>query len=239
MTGLEKINGRMKPVMILEPRKVKAVIFDVYHTLLAVADGPSDAGARWCGWWKHFVREVPPPALADFDRQCRRLVDLELAGRRAGGIPFPEVDWPAIVCRAAPELSGLGPGRLDEFLSGHAALQRTAPAMPGAPVFLEALRRRGILTGIASNAQRYTWSELEAAGIPVAGFEPDLCFWSFVHGFSKPDPGVLILLTDRLAVRGIGPEETLMIGDRLDNDILPARAMGWQAWHFQGDWPDL
>jgi FMN phosphatase YigB (HAD superfamily) len=30
-----------------------------------------------------------------------------------------------------------------------------------------------------------------------------------------------------------------MIGDRLDNDIEPARAAGWQVWHFQGPWPVL
>jgi FMN phosphatase YigB (HAD superfamily) len=34
----------------------------------------------------------------------------------------------------------------------------------------------------------------------------------------------------RLAARGICPGEILMIGDRLDNDIAPARAQGWQAW---------
>ena len=64
-------------------------------------------------------------------------------------------------------------------------------------------------------------------------FHPALRFFSFEHGFSKPDPHVFQLLTARLGALGIAPEETLMVGDRLDNDIVPARAFGWQTWRVQ------
>ncbi|HEY5742061.1 MAG TPA: HAD hydrolase-like protein, partial [Terrimicrobiaceae bacterium] len=57
-------------------------------------------------------------------------------------------------------------------------------------------------------------------------------FWSFVHGFSKPDPYVFQILRARLQNRHIEPSETLLIGDREDNDILPARAAGWNTWQF-------
>ncbi len=196
----------------------------------------SDRGRRK---WQEFFGEAAAPALPDFDCKCREQVVQDHALRRADGLRFPEVDWRAVACRAAPELSGLAPARLDHFLSGHAGLQRTTEAMPGAEAFLAGLRARGILTGVASNAQRYTWDELAAAGIAREGFAADCSFWSFEQGFSKPDPGVFSLLNERLAARGILPEETLMIGDRLDNDIEPARAAGWQVWHFQGTWPVL
>jgi len=57
------------------------------------------------------------------------------------------------------------------------------------------------------------------------------------------------MLTARLEARGISPTETLMVGDRLDNDIEPARAFGWHTWllaatkptggQLGGNWRDL
>jgi FMN phosphatase YigB (HAD superfamily) len=105
--------------------------------------------------------------------------------------------------------------------------------------------------GIASNAQPYTLRELEGAllgrGLSLAVFTPELCFWSFEHGFSKPDPHVVRLLSARLRARGVRPDDTLMVGDRMDNDIEPARAQGWQTWKLavapqgpsEGDWDGL
>ena len=84
---------------------------------------------------------------------------------------------------------------------------------------------------------------LAAHGLGLDLFDRDLCFWSFEHGFSKPDPHVFQILTARLAARGIRPAETLMVGDRLDNDIEPAQAHGWQTWQLgpaaDGDWAAL
>jgi len=38
----------------------------------------------------------------------------------------------------------------------------------------------------------------------------------------------------------VAPQETLMVGDRLDNDIESARAQGWQTWRLSKDsLPDL
>lgn len=216
---------------------VKAVIFDVYHTLLAVEDGPTETAGRWDSLWTGFFSAPPPFSLTSFDAACRDAGDGAHARRRAEGRLWPEVDWRAVACEAAPALSGLERASLDAFLFGHARLQRTTRAMPGAAAFLTGLKRRGILTGIASNAQRYTLDELAAAGLPATGFARELCFWSFQQGFSKPDPAVFFWLSQRLAMRGISPEETLMIGDRLDNDVQPAKAAGWQTWHFQKAWP--
>jgi FMN phosphatase YigB (HAD superfamily) len=53
----------------------------------------------------------------------------------------------------------------------------------------------------------------------------------------------------RLSARGIRAAQTLMVGDRLDNGIEPARAQGWQPWLLttgrpakaasSGSWSDL
>ena len=219
--------------------KVRAVIFDVYQTLLAVAPGPENAADGWVESWREYFGIAPSLSLAEFDQACRGVVARDHARQKKEGIPWPEVDWRRVTERAAGALSGLSQEQLDLFLSRHAALQRRTRGMPGAGDFLTKIRRQGLLTGIASNAQSYTFGEMAAAGIPVGGFARDLCFWSFEQGFSKPDPAVFAWLTARLGARGISPEETLMIGDRMDNDIAPARAAGWRTWHFQGSWPEL
>jgi len=220
-------------------KPVRAVIFDVYHTLLAVGAGPADADARWVDLWRSFLGTAPGLPLTEFDQSCRTVVEEDHAMKKPAGVNWPEVDWRRVATRAAGELSGLADAPLDAFLYGHARLARTTTAMPGAAAFLTEIRHRGILTGIASNAQRYTLTELAAAGIPAEGFAEDLGFWSYQQGFSKPDPAVFAWLGERLAARGILPEEGLMIGDRLDNDIQPAQAAGWQTWHFQGKWPAI
>jgi FMN phosphatase YigB (HAD superfamily) len=74
-------------------------------------------------------------------------------------------------------------------------------------------------------------------------FARELCFWSFEHGFSKPDPHAFRLLTARLEARGLQSSEALMVGDSLENDIEPARAQGWLTWQLgpaaDRDWPAL
>ena len=42
-------------------------------------------------------------------------------------------------------------------------------------------------------------------------------------GVSKPDPGFFWKVIE---VSPVGPDETLYVGDRLDNDIIPAAGLG-------------
>ena len=129
----------------------------------------------------------------------------------------------------------------DEFLVRQVQASRTIELTAGTAALLRWLRERGLPLGIVSNAQAYTWRELELAlavhGLDLSLFERELCFLSFEHGFSKPDPHVFRILTARLEARGIRPAEILMVGDRLDNDIAPAQAHGWRVWHLTADDP--
>jgi FMN phosphatase YigB (HAD superfamily) len=45
-------------------------------------------------------------------------------------------------------------------------------------------------------------------------------------GSRKTGPGIFQLA---LSLSGCGPEKAVMIGDRLDNDIRPARLLGWKT----------
>jgi hypothetical protein len=113
-----------------------------------------------------------------------------------------------------PEVVQLPRPAQDDFLFRQIQTGRTVHLTPETAAMLRWLKERDCLLGIASNAQAYTLRELQATlaphGLGMDLFERDLSVWSFEHGFSKPDPHVLQILTARLAARGIGPDETRM-----------------------------
>jgi HAD superfamily hydrolase (TIGR01549 family) len=53
-----------------------------------------------------------------------------------------------------------------------------------------------------------------------------ICLSSTEVGLEKPDPAVFQLA---LSQSGCKPSQAVMIGDRLDNDIRPARLLGWNT----------
>jgi FMN phosphatase YigB (HAD superfamily) len=230
--------------------KVRAAIFDVYKTILEVGPPPPDREARWDTLWRESVASEPRLSLPALAAACDVIIAREHAAARAIGIAFPEILWPEVVREALPEIAAMPELLQNEFIFRHTALAHTVRLMPGAGDVLRRLRDRGVVLGLASNAQTYTWRELgEAlapAGLTLDDFAADLRFWSFTHGFSKPDPHAFRLLGARLRLRGIRLADALMVGDRLDNDIGPAAAQGWQTWHLHaapaglgGDWAAL
>ncbi|MEV0672585.1 HAD family hydrolase [Mycobacterium sp. NPDC050441] len=80
------------------------------------------------------------------------------------------------------------------------------------------MRRVGLIVGVVGN-QPASVAEMLAA----ARLEADFVASSAVWGVSKPDPGFFVRL---IAEADVPAESILYIGDRLDNDILPARAAG-------------
>jgi FMN phosphatase YigB (HAD superfamily) len=53
-----------------------------------------------------------------------------------------------------------------------------------------------------------------------------ICTASAEVGLEKPDPAIFDLA---LREAGCGASDAVMIGDRLDNDIRPARSLGWKT----------
>jgi HAD superfamily hydrolase (TIGR01509 family) len=53
-----------------------------------------------------------------------------------------------------------------------------------------------------------------------------VCFSSTEVGLEKPDPAIFELA---LSQSGCEPEQAVMIGDRIDNDIRPARLLSWKT----------
>jgi FMN phosphatase YigB (HAD superfamily) len=232
---------------------IRAIIFDVYGTLLEVGPAPPGAEERWHSLHAEVFGCSSPMGLADFYAACDGAIARRHAEARARGISWPEVQWRSVVAEVLPALGRLASETQEDFLFRQMQASRSLRLGDGASQALRALRERQTILGLASNAQAHTRRELgmalDSAGLSLAWFEPDLCFWSYQHGFSKPDPHVFRILTARLETRGIAPSEILMVGDRPDNDLEPARAHGWQTWRLaaatqtgaaaSGHWSDL
>lgn len=187
----------------------------------------ADAAARWTAGCQALLPAACLLPLETFDARCRAAVVTANERSRAAGEPFPEVRWHGILSEVlAVPLDAGAAGQISRL---HASCSRRCVAMPGAREALEQYRGAGMLLGIASNAQGYTRAEFVEAGFHFDDFEPDLVFLSGEHGFAKPSPRVFALLAGRLAGRGIAPEEILMAGDNVKNDIAPAKAAGWQT----------
>ena len=70
----------------------------------------------------------------------------------------------------------------------------------------------------------------------------DVIVSSAEEGVAKPDPRIFNIALTRA---GCTPEQAVMIGDRIDNDIVPAKQMGMKTvwirqgvgryWNIQGD----
>jgi putative hydrolase of the HAD superfamily len=186
----------------------------------------------------------------EFSIACSKVIAQLHSDARSKGIAWPEVCWPLVVNEVVPEVSGLSETQKEEFVYRQIQTGHTTDLAPGVAETLRFVQRQGWLMGIASNAQRYTIRELTEClshqGLALEVFEPDLCFWSCEHGFSKPDPHVFQILSARLEARGIFPAGTTMVGDRLDTDIEPARRHGWRTWQLSsldqagnGNWQQL
>lgn len=93
---------------------------------------------------------------------------------------------------------------------------------PGAREGLERLKRNYHLATLSNNISKVRYL-LDIAG--VAGFFEEH-FISEEVGTAKPDEAIF---KAALLDTGIAPHEAMMVGDRLDNDIVPARRMGMKT----------
>ena len=86
---------------------------------------------------------------------------------------------------------------------------------------LDALRDRGLKIGLLSNSSR----DLDEF-VSHHGLVADAVLTSHVHGKTKPHRTIFRAMLDRLAV---APDEAVMVGDTIEDDIEGALAAGMRA----------
>jgi HAD superfamily hydrolase (TIGR01549 family) len=100
---------------------------------------------------------------------------------------------------------------------------------PDATPALSRLRAAGLRVGIAGNQP--AGAAAAVANLVAPG---DFVATSAAWGVSKPDPAFFARLVSEL---GLAPAEIAYIGDRVDNDVVPAASSGLVAIHLRrGPW---
>jgi HAD superfamily hydrolase (TIGR01662 family) len=119
--------------------------------------------------------------------------------------------------RLAREEAGLGERFTEEDL------------YPDARPCLQALKDRGFLVGVAGNQTVKAEQILRGLDLPA-----DIIATSASWGAEKPSPAFFEKL---ISAAGCPPSEIIYVGDRLDNDVLPALAAGLETVLVQrGPW---
>jgi putative hydrolase of the HAD superfamily len=98
------------------------------------------------------------------------------------------------------------------------------------------LKEKGISLGIVSNAQFYTIIDMKellkknkSKYLFNEYFDNKLCFYSFIEGYSKPNKKSFLKLKKELLTKEIRPNETLYIGNDMLNDIYTANRVGFKT----------
>jgi HAD superfamily hydrolase (TIGR01509 family) len=211
---------------------LRAVLFDWGDTLFHFAYDDELLAAGWEAGLAALDREDLPgheETAAVFRERYLPLLFVE------GSVD--EVEYPGLIREL---LGGFGVELTEDELDGFLAAEHAAwaPArMLGAHThaLLDALRGRGLLTGLVSNAFDPGWllhQDLAHMGLAE---RLDAAVFSSEVGKRKPHPAVFEATLSQL---GVEPEEALFVGDRRYEDVRGAKELGMttvQAFWFRAD----
>ncbi len=109
---------------------------------------------------------------------------------------------------------------------GFASEDLYADAIPA----LDALRDAGLRVAVVANQPSSRAEELRAIGV-----DAEVLAMSETIGVSKPDPAFFARALELMGAPD--PSTVAYVGDRVDNDVLPAMAAGMRAvWIRRGPW---
>jgi FMN phosphatase YigB (HAD superfamily) len=255
---------RARPHLTRLP-KVRAVLWNVYGTLLAVRGGelvfedPSkvlmdvalDKTLTEFKMWGSMSRKPGQPA--EYLGQLYRQALLEQKGVNQGGERHPEFGadrvWEAILKKLFQKDYKFDAGffgALNEYSRKvayffHASLQGSG-CYPGAVTALHHVHASGLRQGLLADGQCFTVLQL-ARGLKAENESADLDellgdgprVLSFEVRARKPSEKLFRKALEELAAAGLGPDEVLHVGSRLTLDLLPAKRLGMRTALFAGD----
>jgi putative hydrolase of the HAD superfamily len=236
--------------------EVRAVIFDVYGTL--VVSGSGDVGSADTNDPSDQMGDafaavgVFPPVLEipSYGPRLRQIIKESNETRVSDSCPKPEVD---IVAAWRSMLAEVGLNDLAEdtplvvkLAAEYEARANPTWPMPNATKLLHQLRSAGNPMGIVSNAQQFTLSLVadlapetgDHSDLRGVGFDLNLCFFSNRFRQSKPGPRLfdaLNALNEAMRRQSIRPEQAIYVGNDMLNDVYAASEAGLRTAWFAGD----
>jgi FMN phosphatase YigB (HAD superfamily) len=242
---------------------VRAVLWNVYGTLLAVPggellfeptidfvmDAALDKLIQEFKMWPSMHRQPGAPSGQMKAMYQKALTTLKLTG--GGGEKYPEVQseriWDEIVKKLREYKWDVGVyGGQPEYVQKiayffHASIQGCG-AYPGAADALRAVAAAGTVQGLLADGQCFTPAQLARAfkqddpHFEIGHYLPvNLHVLSAAKKARKPSPTLFGAAVESLKSRGISPAETLHVGSSLQRDIAPAKKAGMRTALFAGD----
>jgi FMN phosphatase YigB (HAD superfamily) len=243
---------------------VRAVLWNVYGTLLAITEGELklevennllmnvalDKTIHEFKMWGSMSRKPGQPA--DYMREIykKALDEQRLAPSED---KYPEVRcekiWESIIKKLFQKDYKFDAGffgSLDEYSRKvayffHASLQGIG-CNENAAGALRSVAERGILQGLLADGQCFSPTQLarsiarqdESTKLDKL-IAPEMRVMSFEHAARKPSDTLFQAAAEALGTHGIDPGEVLHIGSSLPRDIAPAKKWGMRTALFAGD----
>ncbi len=216
---------------------IRAIIFDVYGTILSSAAG--DISTAMATQDHVAIRKLTVHShtysLKDLMQRFISEVDHTHNMAKAKGIPYPEVDvrtiWKTIF--AGMQLPPLTVHEIEKYALQYELLVNPSRSMPEASHTIQRLSRQGYIIGIVSNAQFFTPLLLRILMPEVyATINTRYCIWSYKEGIAKPDTALFTRLIDVMPYQ---KHELLFVGNDMKNDIWCASQVGMKTALFAGD----
>lgn len=244
---------------------VRAVLWNVYGTLLAipggelwfehptdfVMDAALDKTIQEFKMWQSMSRKPGAPAAYMKELYTKALTALRMAG--SGGEKFPEVAseriWDDIVKKLLQkeyQIDVTVYGALNEFTKKvayffHASIQGYG-AYEGATNAIRSVFEAGKLQGLLADGQAFTSAQLYKAfrqqdpSFELANYLPlDLRLLSAERKARKPSDTLFKAAVEALKARGVAAGDVLHVGSSLPRDIAPAKKHGFKTALFAGD----
>ena len=180
---------------------IELVVFDLYETLV------------------DHHREGPSPFFRLFDDLRLNLEEAKEAYHIALTENFD--DLASFLRKIKPQARTQFP--LQGYENATAQEVASTTPYPETLAVLEELRNRGLLLGMISNAGTAYKKPFFALGLDQYF---DQVIFSCDVGLQKPDERIYKHL---LRSAGVAPPHALMVGDKLDRDVYPPKAIGMQA----------
>jgi FMN phosphatase YigB (HAD superfamily) len=257
---------RVKADPLCDPLpEVKAVLWNVYGTLIRIADGELlhetpdklrmevalDKTIREFNMWNSMTRKPGAPWEYMLNIYQRIIEELQMAGtRRKGDVPEinSAVVWRRIVGKLAQkeyvyDESHYGDeDSLSEKIAYffHSALQGHEAA-PEAATTLIRLTQSGLMQGLLADAQCFTLVQLVSdlrGQEPAASrtiFRPELLIQSFREGVRKPSMSLFAAAFRALKALHLSPENVLYVSSRVMGDLAVAKSIGFRTAVYAGE----
>jgi putative hydrolase of the HAD superfamily len=234
---------------------VKAVLFDIYGTLLISSSGDVDkAGFSFSSLKRAFidggyiVKNQDDAVWHRMTNEYKANLQHQLNNAKSTNRPYPEIDirkvWQLVATfgEKAGFIEMTESTDPDKAIIAYEILSNRVYPMPGMMEILDFFRSTGLPLGIVSNAQFYTIHLMnyflgnKANATRIDGFDPDLCVFSFREGIGKPDSFLYHKLAKQLMEKySIKAQDAIFIGNDMEKDVAAASRAGFQTVLFAGD----